>query len=219
MANEIYCLGSVGPASAQAGRTLAQAFQNAPDYSWMLSGHSDKVAALSWFFGQFVSNLAVRYGRLYVSRDCDAAILTFAPGQVPSAMAVLRAGVLQFPFRFGWKSTWRAMTLGTHMEKRRLQLAPMPHWYVIAVGVTPASQGRGLGRDLVSHIIKRAEVDGVPCYLEAFEDDLVAHYQRRGFVIVKQEFLPSGLHLRYLLRPVSTVSVPATPAMNAREPA
>lgn len=219
MANELYCLGSVSPSTAQVGQTLARAFDKAPDYSWMLAGHADKTAALSWFFGTFVSRLAMQYGRLYVTRECDGAILTFAPGQAPSTLAVLRAGLLAFPRHFGWKSTWRALMLGTHMEKRRLQLAPMPHWYVVAVGVDPQQQGRGIGHDLVSHIIKRAEIDGVPCYLEAFEDELVAHYQRRGFVIQRQEILHSGLHLRYLLRPVSTVSSPASPATQLREPA
>lgn len=193
---------SVNPAAShRVGSTLARAFHDAPDYSYILSQHPDKTAALAWFFGSFASRLALRYGRLFATPDLAAAILTFAPGQLPSPWAVLQAGLLRFPLQFGWRGTLRALLLGSHMEKRRLQLAPMPHWYIVAVGVVPELQGRGLGHALVSDILRRADQEQVPCYLEAFEDELVAHYQRRGFKVLKQEHLPGGLHLRYLLRP------------------
>lgn len=198
---------SVNPAASHhVGSTLARAFCDAPDYSYILSHHPDKTAALAWFFGSFASRLALRYGHLFSTSDHAAAILTFAPGRAPSQWAVLQAGLLRFPLQFGWRGTVRALLLGSHMEKRRLQLAPMPHWYIVAVGVAPELQGRGLGHALVSDILQRADQDGVPCYLEAFEDELVAHYQRRGFRVVRQEHLPGELHLRYLLRPAPSAT-------------
>lgn len=201
---------SVSPAaSEQIGRTLARAFRDAPDYAYILARHPDKTSALTWFFGSFASQLARRYGRLFATPDHAAAILTFAPGCSPSIGSVLRAGLLRFPLQFGWHGTLRAMLLGAHMEKRRLQLAPMPHWYVVAVGVAPEQQGRGLGYALVSDILQRADQERVPCYLEAFEDELVTHYQRRGFVVLQQEHLPNGLHLRYLLRPAPGTTMSA----------
>lgn len=208
MHNTIFLLHTPGQLARRLGQSLAKAFCDAPDYSFILSGHTDKLQALSWFFGSFAARLSMRYGSIHISEDCSGGILTFAPGKSPSVMTLLRAGVLSFPVHFGWLGTWRAFTLGIYMEKQRLKLAPMPHWYVLAVGVMPEKQGQGLGYELVTHAIRRAEADGVPCYLEAFEEELVNHYKRRGFHVLTQEQLPTGLTLWCLLRPPSTV-VPA----------
>lgn len=205
MSDAIFLLHTPGQLTERLGRSLATAFSNAPDYSYILADHADRVEALSWFFGSFAARLALRYGSIHVTEDCSAGILVFAPGQSPSPMALLQAGVLSFPARFGLKSTWRAFALGIYMERQRLALAPTPHWYVLAVGVSPQKQGRGIGYDLVTRVIRRAEADGVPCYLEAFEEELVIHYQRRGFHVLRKSELPNGLTLWCMLRPTSTV--------------
>lgn len=205
MSDAIVLLHTPGPLTERLGRSMATAFSDAPDYSLILAGHHDRVAALSWFFGTFAARLTLRYGSIHSTEDGSAGIFVFAPGQSPSPMALLRAGVFSFPARFGFKSTWRAFALGIAMERQRLALAPMPHWYVLAVGVSPQKQGRGIGYSLVTHVINRAEADGVPCYLEAFEKELVIHYQQRGFHVLRKSELSNGLTLWCLLRPVSTV--------------
>jgi GNAT superfamily N-acetyltransferase len=189
-----------GHVTARLGQSLAAAFRDAPDYSFILAHHPDKVGALSWFFGGFAVRLALRLGAIHTTSDGDAGILTFGPGRSPSLLMLLRAGVLSFPRRFGWRGTWRAFSLGIAMERQRLARAPMPHWYVLAVGVTPARQGHGLGHDLLTHTLSRADAEGVPCYLEAFEKPLVEHYTRRGFQVLSEHALPSGLTLWCLLR-------------------
>ncbi len=200
MTVDITLLRTADQRSDQLGLALARAFSRAPDYSYILSGHPDKLAALAWFFGRFAARLALRCGEIHVSKDCDAGILVFRPDQAPSPWTLLRAGLLAFPRRFGWRATWRAFALGLRMEKRRLELAPRSHWYVLAVGVAPQKQGRGIGYDLLRRIIGRAESEGVACYLETFEDDLAAGYERRGFSVLKDENLPNGLRLRCMLR-------------------
>lgn len=200
MNDNVQLLRAPGKLAHRLGQSLAQAFSSAPDYSFILSGHPDKQRALSWFFGNFAAHLSLVYGSIHVTDDGAAGILTFAPGKSPSLLTLLRAGVLAFPRHFGWLGTYRAFSLGLHMEKQRLKLAPKPHWYVLAVGVTPDQQGQGLGYELVTRILRRAEADGVPCYLEAFEQHLVDHYERRGFRVVNKEQLPTGLTLWCLLR-------------------
>lgn len=194
-----------GALSRRLGETLAKAFSSAPDYSFILSGHPDKVGALSWFFGHFAARLSMAYGSVQASEDGSAGILTFAPGQSPSLPMLLRAGVLKFPFHFGWLGTYRAFSLGLYMEKQRLKLAPKPHWYVVAVGVAPEKQKQGLGYEFITQVLRRAETDGVACYLEAFEEKLVVHYERRGFRVLSKEQLPTGLTLWCMLREPSNI--------------
>ena len=195
-----------GEAALQLGSTLARAFETAPDYSFILAHHAHKRRALAWFFGRFSARLCARYGDMLSTADGSAGLMVFHPGRAPSLFGVLAAGVLCFPFRFGLRGTLRAFALGLHMERVRLSLAPEPHLYVLAVGVSPESQGRGQGHDLMTRALEQADARGVPCYLEAFEEHLVQHYQRRGFRLVGQEVLPNGLHLSCLLRAPSATA-------------
>lgn len=219
MNDSVQLLLAPGKLAIRLGQSLAKAFSGAPDYSFILSGHPDKQRALSWFFGNFAARLSLVHGSIHVTEDGSAGILTFAPGKSPSFLTLLRAGVLAFPRHFGWLGTYRAFSLGLHMEKQRLNLAPMPHWYVLAVGVAPEHQGQGTGYELVTRAIRCAEADGVPCYLEAFEQKLVDHYERRGFRVVNKEQLPTGLTLWCLLREPSQVPgiAKTSPLLNAKQ--
>ena len=41
------------------------------------------------------------------------------------------------------------------------------HWYLMAIGVSPAAQGRRLGSALLAHTLADADAAGAPAYLEA----------------------------------------------------
>jgi ribosomal protein S18 acetylase RimI-like enzyme len=158
------------------------------------------VSALSWFFGSFAARLALRYGHVLTTPEGTAGLLLFAPGKSPSVAAVIQAGVLSLPRRFGMRGAWRALLLGMHLERQRLKLAPVPHFYVIAVGVTPSRQGQGVGSALLRQIIQQCDSENTPCYLEVFEDLLVDRYRQMGFRVLQQETLANGLTLWCMLR-------------------
>jgi len=210
MTEAIVHLITPGETSRRLGRALAQAFRNAPDCAYVLGGHKAPDEALTWFFGNFLTRLAFRYGNIHATADGNAAIFAIAPGNTPSLHTLISAGLFSFPARFGWKATWRALALSFFMERRRAQLAPSPHWYLMAVGVAPTKQGRGIGYNLMTQAIRRAEIDGLPCYVEVFDETLISQYQRRGFEIVDDTLLANGLRLWSLVRPPSTVAAPST---------
>lgn len=55
------------------------------------------------------------------------------------------------------------------------------HWYLLALGVVPERQGRGLGGALLGHTVERLDADGRPAYLEATSDRSRRLYHRHGF--------------------------------------
>jgi ribosomal protein S18 acetylase RimI-like enzyme len=59
-----------------------------------------------------------------------------------------------------------------------------PHYYLGAIGVAPAAQGRGIGADLLKSFCDRSAADlssgGV--YLETAKESNLAFYERAGFV-------------------------------------
>ncbi|HVL00207.1 MAG TPA: GNAT family N-acetyltransferase [Dongiaceae bacterium] len=200
MPDPILTLNTPSHLTERLGLSLAHAFNDAPDYRFILACHPDRVSALSWFFGTFIARLALRYGAVLSTDVGTGGILLLAPGQSPSLFELLRAGALSLPRFFGIRGAWRAFFLGLHLERRRLQLAPVPHWYVIAVGVTPSLQGRGNGVALLNEALQRADNEQTPCYLEVFEPELVTRYERMGFRVLQQDQLAGGLTLWCMLR-------------------
>jgi GNAT superfamily N-acetyltransferase len=48
--------------------------------------------------------------------------------------------------------------------------------------VVPSAQGRGVGRAMMEEVTRRADADGLPCYLESSRDvPNVRIYERFGF--------------------------------------
>lgn len=60
------------------------------------------------------------------------------------------------------------------------------HWYLLAIGVAPAAQGRRLGHALLAHTLTRADADGAPAYLEATSPRSRRLYERFGFEVLAE---------------------------------
>jgi ribosomal protein S18 acetylase RimI-like enzyme len=66
-----------------------------------------------------------------------------------------------------------------------------PHWYLLALGVRPDLQGRGLGSLLLEHTLAEVDRRGEPAYLEATSRRSRVLYERYGFEVVA-EFAADG---------------------------
>ena len=75
--------------------------------------------------------------------------------------------------------------LGAHLPAE-------PCWFLDAVAVAPAAQGRGLGRALVRHGLELARADGCPAFLETGTARNVPFYESFGFQVVGQQPAPDG---------------------------
>jgi ribosomal protein S18 acetylase RimI-like enzyme len=67
-----------------------------------------------------------------------------------------------------------------------------PHWYLPHIGVDPAAQGRGLGSELLEHMLERLDRDGSAAYLDATSERSLRLYERHGFVVTAEERMPKG---------------------------
>ncbi|MFF5293030.1 GNAT family N-acetyltransferase [Paractinoplanes globisporus] len=56
-----------------------------------------------------------------------------------------------------------------------------PHWHLLFLAVRPGQQGRGMGSHLMSHTHKQLDVQGLPAYLEATNDDNARLYRRHRY--------------------------------------
>jgi len=67
-----------------------------------------------------------------------------------------------------------------------------PHWYLLAIGVSPDRQGGRLGSALLAHTLAAADGSGAPAYLEATSPRSRALYERVGFVATAEFAAPGG---------------------------
>ena len=90
-----------------------------------------------------------------------------------------------------------------YMSLRAKRCVEEDAWYLSIVGVHPAAQGTGLGRQLLAPTLRVATEQGAPCYLETFSPRSVGFYSRLGFAAVA-EFLEPTTGASYLVmrRPV-----------------
>jgi GNAT superfamily N-acetyltransferase len=67
-----------------------------------------------------------------------------------------------------------------------------PHWYLLYVGVTPASQGSGVGSAVMQPVLDQCDREHLPAYLEATCERNRALYRRHGFIDRDLLPLPDG---------------------------
>jgi ribosomal protein S18 acetylase RimI-like enzyme len=60
------------------------------------------------------------------------------------------------------------------------------HWYLLAIGIRPEAQGRGLGGALLAHTLAIADERGEAAYLEATSSRSRALYARYGFEVTSE---------------------------------
>lgn len=65
-------------------------------------------------------------------------------------------------------------------------------WYLSILAVDPASQGQGLGRQLLEPTLAEADRASAVCWLETFNPRSIPFYQRCGFDTVAQFFEPTS---------------------------
>ncbi len=55
------------------------------------------------------------------------------------------------------------------------------HCYLLFLGVEPGQQQQGIGSLLIKPVLKRADEEGLPCYLETMKEVNLAFYGKHGF--------------------------------------
>ncbi|MBA2393537.1 MAG: GNAT family N-acetyltransferase [Ktedonobacteraceae bacterium] len=82
--------------------------------------------------------------------------------------------------------------VGTFSYFRRVhhEVMASPHWYLELLGVAPQYQGRRIGKALLIPVLQKADVEGLPCYLETFTAKNVPFYESSGFRVAQAGIEP-----------------------------
>lgn len=83
------------------------------------------------------------------------------------------------------------------MEQMQNIVAPMPHWYVWIMAVSPTAQGKGCCRKLMNLISSLADQEGVPCFLQTGGSRNVMVYSKLGYYSHSEHVAPIGTKMGF----------------------
>ncbi|MDG4798244.1 GNAT family N-acetyltransferase [Micromonospora sp. WMMD1082] len=194
---------TAGPAmAAAAAGVLCRSHAEYPAFQHLFPDRARRLRVLRPFLTATARD-AARHGRLDVARIGDrvgGAALWMPPGAWPATpgrklrmtpaltVALLTAGGRARP----WLRTGAAIEADT-----------IDGWYLIALGVDPSAQRRGVGGHLLSPVLALADVDGATVGLHTSDPANVAYYQRFGFTVTRPlgELFPGGPAYLSMRRP------------------
>jgi hypothetical protein len=174
------------------GKVLSRAFYNEPSIRYMMPDERVRRALLPWFFSSVVIPASQLYGEIYTTANIEGGALWISPGRAFTFGRIVRTGILAVPFKVGWGTFKRCMNLTARVEEVHKRLAGGPHWYLAAHGVEASKPEKAIAGALIEPVLSRADSDGLPCYLETFDERDLPFYEERCFRIAGAGRIPGG---------------------------
>ena len=163
-------------------RALAQAFYDDPHFRWIVRSDARRMRALERGFATFARRIWLPQNEAYTHERLIGGAMWMPPGTWhlgPLAQLRLLPGVA----RAIRADTPRLLKALNFLERKHPH---EPHWYLPAVGVRRAWQGRGYGAALLRGVLVRCDAERLPAYLEASTARNRALYERNGFETVEE---------------------------------
>lgn len=171
---------------------LTEAFMADPLYRALAPSPRARQRWLRWVM-ELSLRVSHRFGGALCLAHAPAAgcICLVPPGHNPlSLLEYLRAAPGMPPIGSGVRAwIWPGIGMKQLLHATHY---PGPHYYVLAVGVAPAEQGKGVGGTLLRSALRLAAERGVPSYLETASPRNVELYRHLGFR-VHRELAPRRL--------------------------
>jgi GNAT superfamily N-acetyltransferase len=192
-----------------AAELAAAAFVDSPVYAYIFEhmATSERQLALAWLFERNIT-LRLPLGAANcafgsASKAGNSEIVCFflmEPPDAPeiSAITMLLNGILQFPFRFGFRAFSRLLSVKAWYERRERELLGAHRSRFCSLErmvVRPGIQGLGVGSLCLSAAIERASDTGLGVLLSTQLPQNVAFYRRLGFEVIAEEPPPFAPHI------------------------
>lgn len=172
--------------------------QDDPMYCYMFHDLSNQDKYLVAFWKALV-HYSIVNGEVYSTKDLNAGACWLLPGKCSFTLSRLALSKFQLPiavFRFPSVARNRAMDIFDYLAKIQHNCIIEPHYYLMALGVSPQMQGKGIGSKLIEPVLQQADITGYKCYLETETEINVKFYEKNGFH-VEQEFIVPKHRLKY----------------------
>ena len=140
---------------------------------------------------KFMVDYAVLYGEAYAPDPDITGVSCWLPS-VTATMTLwrtIRTGGL-WSLHMSRESLHRIMATDQYLTQMRLRIMKKEHLYLTVIAVQPEHQAKGLGGMMLRHVLRRADTDAIPCYLETFGQNHVDLYTHFGFAVAESVTIP-----------------------------
>ncbi len=161
--------------SASVVATIVSAFTDDPVERWLWPGEAQYLELFPRFVEAF-SGPAFDQQTVWMLGGFSAVALWLAPGSEPDGEAIVQ--VLDETVSHDKRKDAFAV-----LEQMRECHPVVPHWYLPWLAVERASQGGGLGGELLRQCLTRVDESGLAAFLETPNPRTVPLYERHGFEI------------------------------------
>jgi ribosomal protein S18 acetylase RimI-like enzyme len=167
---------------------MARAFDDDPIANWF-AAQDKRRARRIYDFMDVAYRIVAGHHEAYTTDDLHGGAYWTPPGkwsmgpwqQAKLVPAMLRTATLR---------RLPGIVVGLNAIERKHP--PEPHYYLLALGVDPDLQGRGIGTQLMAPILERCDRERVPAYLESSKERNVPLYERNGFKVTEKFQVPNG---------------------------
>jgi len=170
---------------------MARAFFHDPPLVWMMPNPATRLPRIASEFTILAGIQALRHGGVDVAcagGEIVGGAIWLPPGHWQPAFSVQIRALPAHAWALRARPS-RSFRLGRAMANAHPE---EPHWYLEAIGVDPAWQGRGVAGLLLRSRLKQCDRDRQPAYLEAGQPGLVPLYEHFGFRRTSELNLPRG---------------------------
>ncbi|MBN1375998.1 MAG: GNAT family N-acetyltransferase [Dehalococcoidia bacterium] len=188
-----------------AAELLSRAFYKDPLLLYLFPDEQERFKSGSRFFLPNLQHAAAD-GQMFTTRSFRGIaawrFMGFVPDSTKSSDYDPRS---QLPKTMGKDPFGRLMNVVNCIAPMHKNLMKEKHYYLLFLGIDTDWQGKGIGSQLISPILQRADKEGITCYLETNTEIDVKFYAKHGFQVGdKREIIPGQFDVWGLIRPPRT---------------
>lgn len=183
-------LGVRSASSSDAGplsHALARAFRDDPVHVWLFPDRRGRLGRSQRVFSILLRDLIPR-GTVFTTPGVEGAALWVSPADTSrSLLRGMSLGIQMIPV------LRTSLGRGIRLERAFKHILPgEPYWYLLALGVAPEHQEKGIGFALMEPVLDRCDEAGQSAHLETAVEDNLGYYANLGFELVAEADLPNG---------------------------
>jgi len=175
----------------RAAQCLREAFREDPLWSIIFKDDPDPEKTLNAFYMVHLL-YGLKYGSVFATSADIEGVAVWVPDQYAdmSINRMLLSGALLQGMKMGKESVNNLSLMSKDLKPGREKIMlGISYNYLMIIGVSPASQGKGLGNKLLESMKEECSRQSVQIYLETEPEDNLKFYEKHGFEVQQKVML------------------------------
>ena len=170
---------------------LTRVLYDEPQFRYLVPEEDTRLRLLPNFF-QSAIRASQENGETYTTQEVEGGAVWVRNGNGASLETIMKSAFESARLHSGLESIRRCLNLGTYLDEIHQRLIRGPHWYLLTLGVDPSKRNENVLETLIEPALARADLEGLPCYLEAFSEKSLLYYRTHGFRIAGGGRIPES---------------------------